>query len=490
MVVNDFDLKSSAKLAESSLLSSNNIQSHLSHSGDPMLEKCVDLCLAVNTASEFSAADGLYDPDDELLKYCKGQTRRMRMLKTTTTTTSTRSQMRLRTPYSYTFNGTEARHIRGRPRIGKKTISSSFRSVPVPVPLPPASQPVFYESCDDYNVKCSGDGSCNQKSHVHPGQLDAGVSPEERAARRGLITAALSQLESIVCRVAYVLKDDRNSDEKSPHVHLRLTSNSFDVRNRWLPLVEGLGLAGLVQEQEQISMDRQCSSTTDECDSNSHDPPVFPSVQREISGSSSNIAVVSPIVGKEDDNQSRMLEGLLRSAHPLQASSKERDCYALNDVNLSMEDQEEPLFQSIVITAAHDKMKAPTKFEDEVTKPVSSHIQQRQPKAKNNTLENEFIRDHLLLEIAAGSQSAPSSCSLSSEGNTSTTVIFPGSLRKRGEFCLVDLVLDDEIEATDMGAGNNSTDIDLRKPQRSFRWRVEETHFHRLESEEETRDWA
>lgn len=506
LVVNDFDLKSSAKLAESSLLSSNNIQNHMSRHGDPLLEKCVDLCIAVNTASEFSAPDGLYDPDDELLQYYKGQTRRARMLKTTTTKTSAtvRSQIRLHTPYSYTYNGTETRHLRGRPRIGKKTLSSSFRSVPVPVPLPPASQPIFYDSCENDNVDCRGgigEGDNDERLQYDPGQLIAGISPEERAARRGLITAALSQLESIVCRVAYVLKDDRGNDDRSPHVHLRLTSNSLDVRNRWLPLVEGLGLAGLVEEPEQTSMEHQSSSATDthsedsECDSNVDSPSIFPSAHRETSESSLNVAVVSPSVSKdkceENDNHSRILEGLLRSAHPLRLSNRERD------EDPFTKDREGLLFQSIVITAAPASIKAPAKSEIDLDATVelksesSSCSMERQWSAtKYGEAKNEFVSDHLLLEIAAGSQATPSSHSFSSHENASTTVVFPGSLRTRGEFCLVDLVLDDGIETEGIGEGSTSVDTHYGKQRRSFRWRVEETHFHRLESEQETRELA
>lgn len=305
--------------------------------------------------------------------------------------------------YRYMYNGTEVRNLRGRPRIGKKVLSTSIRSIPVPVPLPPASQPIFFRDDDDGNATsdCGVDYGGSMGVYEDSASLNSSsaVCPEERAARRGLVTAALSQLESIVCRVAYMLKEESDSEKMDDHEHLRLTSNSLDVQNRWLPLVEGLGLAGHLEGNEQ---------------------------------------------GTGLGTQS--LEALLRSAHPLPSDGQLLD-------NL-----EEPLFQSIVITASRAEN---TKKSEGASRP----------------LQDAFVRDHLLLEIAAGAEGPPSSHSYSAEGTaTTTTVIAPGSLREKGEFCLVDLILDDDIVAKDS--------------ERPFRWRVEQTHFHQLESNLDAKDWA
>ena len=75
-------------------------------------------------------------------------------------------------------------------------------------------------------------------------------SREETAALEGLVTAALSQLENIVCRVVFcpgstdpittiLLGDDGR--EK-----LRMTPNSRNVHQQWLPLAPSLGCAGLL----------------------------------------------------------------------------------------------------------------------------------------------------------------------------------------------------------------------------------------------------
>lgn len=71
-------------------------------------------------------------------------------------------------------------------------------------------------------------------------------SPEETAAMEGLVTAAISQLESIVCRVVFCPgSTDPMTTSTSPE-DLRLTPNSRNVHRQWLPLAPGLGCAGLL----------------------------------------------------------------------------------------------------------------------------------------------------------------------------------------------------------------------------------------------------
>lgn len=66
---------------------------------------------------------------------------------------------------------------------------------------------------------------------------------EESAALEGLMTAALSQLESTVCRVVYC---PGFSDPLTVVVDTkRLTPNSRNLHRQWIPLVPGLGCAGL-----------------------------------------------------------------------------------------------------------------------------------------------------------------------------------------------------------------------------------------------------
>jgi len=71
-------------------------------------------------------------------------------------------------------------------------------------------------------------------------------SREETAALEGLFTAALSQLESIVCRVVYVPgATDPLTTVVNP-LPSRLTPNSRNIHQQWLPLAPGLGCAALL----------------------------------------------------------------------------------------------------------------------------------------------------------------------------------------------------------------------------------------------------
>ena len=71
-------------------------------------------------------------------------------------------------------------------------------------------------------------------------------SREESAALEGLMTAALSQLESIVCRVVYCPGwNDPISLLQQQQQPKRLTSHSRNVHQHYLPLAPGLGCSGL-----------------------------------------------------------------------------------------------------------------------------------------------------------------------------------------------------------------------------------------------------
>jgi hypothetical protein len=84
-------------------------------------------------------------------------------------------------------------------------------------------------------------------------------SQEETVALEGLMTAALSQLESIVCRVVYC---PGSSDPLTTLLSAkRLTPNSRNVHRQWLPMVPGLGCAALFYlDAPQILMPEKSSS--------------------------------------------------------------------------------------------------------------------------------------------------------------------------------------------------------------------------------------
>ncbi len=79
------------------------------------------------------------------------------------------------------------------------------------------------------------------------------------------MTAALSQLESIVCRVVYC---PGSSDPLTTLLSAkRLTPNSRNVHRQWLPMVPGLGCAALFYlDAPQILMAEKSSSSGNEGD--------------------------------------------------------------------------------------------------------------------------------------------------------------------------------------------------------------------------------
>jgi len=79
--------------------------------------------------------------------------------------------------------------------------------------------------------------------HDYPAFLSPFLeSREKAAARQGLITACLSQLENIVCRVVFVAGA---TDPRSTSNTMRMTPNSRNIEQQWLRIVPGLGCAGL-----------------------------------------------------------------------------------------------------------------------------------------------------------------------------------------------------------------------------------------------------
>jgi hypothetical protein len=88
-------------------------------------------------------------------------------------------------------------------------------------------------------------------------------SAEESAALEGLVTAALSQLESIVCRVVFCpgYQDPLTTIVPSGSSCKRLTPNSRNVSQQWLPMAPGLGCAGLFYMDMTERLVQQFSSS-------------------------------------------------------------------------------------------------------------------------------------------------------------------------------------------------------------------------------------
>lgn len=74
-------------------------------------------------------------------------------------------------------------------------------------------------------------------------------TPELSAALEGLMTGALSQLESIVCRVCFCPAGPHDPETtllpRGDEGPLRLTPNSRNILDEWMPLAPALGCGGL-----------------------------------------------------------------------------------------------------------------------------------------------------------------------------------------------------------------------------------------------------
>jgi hypothetical protein len=112
-----------------------------------------------------------------------------------------------------------------------------------------------------------------QSSHtdLHNGTAPFFRSQEESAALEGLMTAALSQLESIVCRVVYCpgWQDPISIIQPSSNVK-RLTPNSRNVHQQFLPIAPGLGCSGLLYIDHTDQLIEQYKMNQCETDSNSN----------------------------------------------------------------------------------------------------------------------------------------------------------------------------------------------------------------------------
>eukprot|EP00978_Attheya_sp_CCMP212_P026636 scaffold88088_cov45-Attheya_sp.AAC.1 len=74
------------------------------------------------------------------------------------------------------------------------------------------------------------------------------MTRQDMCANEGIITGILSQLESIVCRILFVplaVQDPLSTSDTLAIRHQRLTPNARNIQRRWMPLAPGLGCTGL-----------------------------------------------------------------------------------------------------------------------------------------------------------------------------------------------------------------------------------------------------
>jgi hypothetical protein len=102
------------------------------------------------------------------------------------------------------------------------------------------------------------------------------------------------------------------------------------------------------------------------------------------------------------------------------------------------------------------------------------------PATHETFVESSSSQHQLCLEIASGSAAKHSPKVINSGG---TTILLPGSLRERGEFCLVDMALmeRDTSTASASGTASPTTPTSGRKTSpKKFAWKVSNVDIHRL----------
>lgn len=304
-------------------------------------------------------------------------------------------------------------------------------------------------------------------------------TPEQTAARLGMVTACLSQLENIVCRVAYL---PGTSDPRTATT-LRLTPNSRCLQGEWLRLAPGLGCGGLTYIQNFNNIDLQSADPTQQQtldtirlvrgDTDGDDP----AEEEENTSSSSDQAnifacrtsnlleryVYATLSLKSFNNLLIGSLSLIFSSHHdydnllgqiLSLAREESPCC---DVDGSSDNEQPP--QTILVTEFvnhHHKEHsrgsdhATDNDRDDDSKAATAYIDQH----------SAFFDSHpetVCFEITTAA-------SLASSPNREAQwiapqLLYPGSLRENGEFVLVSVEL-------------------LEQPQR--RWSVQKSQFHHL----------
>jgi hypothetical protein len=107
------------------------------------------------------------------------------------------------------------------------------------------------------------------------------------------------------------------------------------------------------------------------------------------------------------------------------------------------------------------------------------------PATHDAFLESSYSQHQLCLEIASGSAAKHSPKVIESGG---TTILLPGSLRERGEFCLVDMALMErdtssasasDTSTSSKGSAGSASGGGKASPKK-FAWKVSNVDIHRL----------
>jgi hypothetical protein len=102
------------------------------------------------------------------------------------------------------------------------------------------------------------------------------------------------------------------------------------------------------------------------------------------------------------------------------------------------------------------------------------------PPEHSGFLNSSSVQEHLALEIASGGGVSQRPKEVQ-KGNV--RIVIPGSLRERGEFCLVDMSLVEHAVKKNMTAATASptSTKSTKKKKSTFAWRVRSVEFHNME---------
>jgi len=497
------------------------------------------------------------------------------------------------TSYSTSAYATSFRRMGGTGgRLGPSSSSSASSSTPssrldtvaIPTPLPPRiNQPTHYELVENevpgpspssstacqtrhayYNSRfrslpyhTSGDvpyTTTSGQSHHHHHHRDQRQSSkttvisskEEMASKLGLVTATISQLESIVCRVVWIppidsdginrinnnnknnngvqtwcrrkvrnvhelntsgedaysgsggvgKSDEQHQDQQQQksqqdHQHLRLTPNSRNIHNSWLSLAPGLGIAGLCHGGNTSSsigsgrIRKNLDTIQANPDSLGATTDFYEQVQKLVVECAPPISRVSDVPREE-------------RTHP-QFDELYDNNESINEDDASSSDN---LFQSILVTHCNDNHYGDCDDANTDVKTKQGNGSPLSTKDPSSIYSDSTIQKNVVLQIDAGSSGTGRSRRNTVQNvHNNLPVIVPGSLRKHGEFCIVDVAFmkDDDFEEDDK-ADNGNKDVPPSKsspslqtppqPRRQenkfckgrddYRWRVQRTRFHSM----------
>lgn len=140
-------------------------------------------------------------------------------------------------------------------------------------------------------------------------------------------------------------------------------------------------------------------------------------------------------------------------------------------------DQQESVAE--ISTSSQDK-KSPSRVDvddDDDNSSTGSNGIRPWPPEHSKFMDSSLVQEHLALEIASGGGTSQRPKHIQ-KGNV--RIVIPGSLRERGEFCLVDMSLMEQAVIKSMAAATAST-ATAPKKKKSYAWSVRNVEFHNME---------